>query len=183
MAKMGRPQADTSHFNTQVFEALCAVWATEEDVCAEFQLTPRTLRRAIREHYGARFGARCTFASVAAHFQNKTRLSVRRFYLSQALSRDAQGDAKHPAMLRHAVDRFGGLHPTRDVGDSARRRKQDARTDAAAELEAQQRLHGTAPTVPQPDTAPDLTTPAGLELERARRLADMLTRVIKGDAS
>ena len=175
MARAGRPPADISRFNTQVFEALCAVWATEQDCMAEFQLSERALLRAIRTHYGATFGKRCNFDSVAQHFRRKGTLSIRRFYLSQALGRDAQGNAKHPGMLRHAIDRFGEMAPGRTF--DAAHTKPSPVTDpgAAAELAAQQQMHGAT-------AAPDLTTPAGLEAERARRLAELLTNVLKGSA-
>ena len=76
MAKMGRPK---KNIDKKVFENLCAIQCTLEEVCAMFDVTDKTLNAWCKETYGT------TFSEVFKVKRELGKISLRRsgFQLAQ----------------------------------------------------------------------------------------------------
>lgn len=69
MAKMGRPKKE---INKKVFENLCFIQCTIEEVCAVLDVTEKTLEAWCKKEYGA------TFSKVFAQKREVGKMSLRR---------------------------------------------------------------------------------------------------------
>lgn len=74
-----RKKYEKKKFNKKKFEELCSLQCTLIEICCEMDLTPVTLNKKLREHYGK------TFKEVFAEKRTKGFISLRRsqFKLAQ----------------------------------------------------------------------------------------------------
>jgi AraC-like DNA-binding protein len=102
-ARMGRPPRAREAFKQDVFEALLAVRATEDDVLTEFRISESTLKRCIKQTYGRH----ATFDTLSKLFKGRTKLSLRRRVLAKAFyEKNGKYDS---AMIRYAHQRFDDM--------------------------------------------------------------------------
>lgn len=83
--KKGRPLKE---FNRSEFEGLCSLQCTEQEICAFFGCSDKTLMRWVRREYGdeyrEEFGDELTFRQIYNIKSAKGRISLRRWQFKQA---------------------------------------------------------------------------------------------------
>lgn len=69
---MGRKKIVWAEEQFRQFEKLCSLQCTEEDICATFNVTDKTLNRLLKEHYGK------GFSEVYTKYSAVGKISLRR---------------------------------------------------------------------------------------------------------
>lgn len=101
MAKAGRPKLE---INRELFEGLCRILCTKDEICGIFKISEDTLSRWLKRTYGDR-----EFADVHARYAAQGRMSLRRAMFKNAESGNAQIQvflAKNYLGLRDSVDNY-----------------------------------------------------------------------------
>lgn len=75
MAKMGRPRKE---IDQKEFEKLCELQCTEDEICAWFDVTDKTLNSWCKRTYKA------NFSEVFAQKRGKGKIALRRYQFQQA---------------------------------------------------------------------------------------------------
>ena len=118
--RMGRPPKD---FEPKLFENLCSILCTEEEIAGVFSISVRTLERKVKKTY------KDTFVDVYRRFSSGGKVSLRRAQFSKALS-------GNPAMLKWLGANILGqkekldMEHTGDLFDSIQVEIIDKRQDA-----------------------------------------------------
>ena len=94
--KMGRPPKEV---DWTVFEKLCGIQCTFEEIAWTLGIHPHTFREKIRAHYGE------TFTDVFARFKNPGLVSLRRKQYEVAMSGNV-------TMLKHLGEHHLGQRPS-----------------------------------------------------------------------
>ena len=75
MAKAGRPAKD---FDRELFEQLCAIMCTEEEICSIFETTDKTLVNWCQRTYGM------NFSEAQKRYSARGKMSLRRYQFKLA---------------------------------------------------------------------------------------------------
>ena len=75
MAKMGRPRKE---INQEVFEKLCELQCTQDEICGWFDVTDKTLNSWCKRTY------KSTFSEVFAQKRGKGKIALRRYQFQMA---------------------------------------------------------------------------------------------------
>ena len=75
MAKAGRPAKD---FDRELFEQLCAIMCTEEEICSIFDTTDKTLVNWCQRTYGM------NFSEAQKRYSARGKMSLRRYQFKLA---------------------------------------------------------------------------------------------------
>lgn len=79
MTKIGRPKKE---IDRKIFENLCAMQCTQEEICSFLDISIKTLNRWIKEEYGEEYfdeyGEEVSFSKIFAIKRGKGKVSLRR---------------------------------------------------------------------------------------------------------
>lgn len=125
----GRPKIEWSEKEIKIFEGLCAVQCTKDEICFVMQVTDKTLDRLLKEQYGMNFSdsyKKCGAGGKVSLRRAQFRLAERNAAMAIWLGKQYLGQSEHGVIgegsrmddgLIAALERAGEVWEDGEHGD------------------------------------------------------------------